>query len=747
MNGPILSRRGFLGGGALVVGFTLFPGRLFAQAPQEGDGGTPPGMPKALNSNPLLESWIRIDADGRITVFTGKAELGQGIRTALLQVAAEELAVDPAAITLVTADTGRTPNESYTAGSQSMQESGTAILHAAARVAGILRDLAAERFGVPAETLRLGQGAVTAPDGARLGYGELVAAGSLEGARAEAGTVLKDPASYSVIGRDLPRVDIPAKVTGGVAYVHDMRLSGMVHARVVRPPSYGARIREVDTGIAERMPGVLGTVRDGNYLAVVAEREWQAVNAMRVLAQSVTWDEQETLPDPENLFRDLQALRSDERVIHDRRNDPAAVGGAIHRLEAEYHRGYQIHGSIGPSCAVGLFRDGVMTVWSHGQGMFPLRSAIAEMLRMDEARVRCIHAEGAGCYGHNGADDAGADAALIARAFPDRPVRVQWMREDEHCWEPFGSAMVSKARAGVDAQGKIVDYQYEVWSNPHSTRPGGAGALMPAWHLAEPFKPDPPKPIPQPAGGGDRNAIPLYVLPNARIVHRFIPEMPVRTSVLRALGGYMNVFALESFMDEMAAAAGADPVQFRLRHLEDPRARDVVTVAAERFGWASGRLPTGHGRGFGFARYKNMAAYCAVAVEVAVERETGAARLVRAVAAIDSGQAVNPDGIRNQTEGGIIQSSSWTLMEQVGFDRTRITSRDWSSYPILRFDQIPDSVDVHVIDRPGQPYLGTGEAAQGPAAGAIANAVADAAGVRLRDLPLTRDRIKAAIGV
>jgi nicotinate dehydrogenase subunit B len=369
------------------------------------------------------------------------------------------------------------------------------------------------------------------------------------------------------------------------------------------------------------------------------------------------------------------------------------------------------------------------------------------MLRMDEAQVHCIHTEGSGCYGHNGADDAGADAALIARAFPGRPIRVQWMREDEHCWEPFGSAMVSKARGGVDAQGRIVDYQYEVWSAPHSNRPGGAGALMPAWHLAEPFKPDPPKPIPQPAGGGDRNAIPLYAIPNIRIVHRYIPDMPVRTSALRGLGAFMNVFALESFMDEMAAASETDPVDFRLRHLEDPRARDVVTVAAERFGWASSRRRPGHGRGFGFARYKNMAAYCAVAVEVAVERETGAARLVRAVAAIDSGQAVNPDGIRNQTEGGIIQSSSWTLMEQVGFDRTRITSRDWSSYPILRFDQIPGSVDVHVIDRPGQPYLGTGEAAQGPAAGAIANAVADAAGVRLRDLPLTRDRIKAAIGV
>jgi len=748
-DGTVLSRRSFLGGGALVVGFSLFPGRLFAQAPQEPDGGTLPGVPKDLVKDPLLESWIRIDAEGRITVFTGKAELGQGIRTALVQVAAEELAVDPAAITLVTSDTGRTPDESYTAGSQSMQESGTAILHAAARVAGILRDLAAQRLGVPADRLRLGQGAVAAPDGRSLGYGELVAGGGLEGARAQPGTVLKDPAAYTVIGRDLPRVDIPPKVTGGTAYVQDMRLPGMVHARVVRPPSYGARIRSVDLSVAERMPGVVGTVRDGSYLAVVAEREWQAVTAARMLARTVAWDEREALPDRNDLFHHLQAMKSNERVIHDRRDDPAKAGGAVHRLEAEYRRGYQIHGSIGPSCAIGLFQDGVMTVWSHGQGMFPLRSAIAEMLRMDKAQVRCIHAEGSGCYGHNGADDAGADAALIARALPGRPVRVQWMREDEHCWEPFGSAMVAKARGGVDAQGRIVDYQYEVWSCPHSTRPGGAGALMPAWHLAEPFEPDAPKPIPQPAGGGDRNAIPLYALPNARIVHRFIPEMPLRTSALRALGGYMNVFALESFMDEMAEAAGADPVEFRLRHLEDPRARDVITRAAERFGWteAANRLPPGHGRGFGFARYKNLAAYCAVAVEVAVERETGAARLVRAVAAIDSGQAVNPDGIRNQTEGGIIQSSSWTLMEQVSFDRTRITSRDWSGYPILRFDRIPDSVEVHVIDRPGQPYLGTGEAAQGPAAAAIANAVASAAGVRLRELPLTHDRIKATIGV
>jgi len=460
MNGPTLSRRGFLGGGALVVGFTLFPRGLLAQAPQEGDGGTPPGIPKALNSDPLLESWIRIDTDGHITVFTGKAELGQGIRTSLLQVAAEELAVDPAGIALVTADTDRTPNESYTAGSQSMQESGTAILHASARVAGILRDLAARRLGVPAASLKLGQGAVAAPDGRSLGYGELVAGGALDGARAEPGTVLKDPASYSVIGSNLPRVDIPAKVTGGIAYVHDMRLPGMVHARVVRPPSYGATIREVDTDVAERMPGVIGTLRDGNYLAVVAEREWQAVNAMRVLAKSTTWDERETLPDRDNLFRDLQALKSDERVIQDRRNDPSAVGGAIHRLESEFHRGYQIHGSIGPSCAVGLFRDGVMTVWSHGQGMFPLRSAIAEMLRMDEAQVHCIHAEGAGCYGHNGADDAGRrrcpgeDRRLPVRGLEQPPLHPPRRGERPDAGLASGRSVQAQAAQADPAAGR-----------------------------------------------------------------------------------------------------------------------------------------------------------------------------------------------------------------------------------------------------------------------------------------------------
>jgi CO/xanthine dehydrogenase Mo-binding subunit len=405
-----------------------------------------------------------------------------------------------------------------------------------------------------------------------------------------------------------------------------------------------------------------------------------------------------------------------------------------------------MHGAIGPSCAVGLYQDGLVTVWTHSQGVYPLREAIAEMLRVAADRVRCIHVEGSGCYGHNGADDAGADAALIAVAFPGRPVRVQWMREEEHAWEPYGSAMVSSVKAQLDRSGNIVDWQYEVWSNTHLTRPAPAGNLAPAWHLQKPFTPPPPKPIPQPAGGGDRNAIPLYRFQRARVLHHFVPTMPLRVSALRALGAYMNVFSIESFMDELAQAARADPVEFRLRHLEDPRAREAIALAAERFGWARYKPQKGRGRGFAFARYKNLAAYTAIACEVEVDRESGQVRVVRAVAANDSGEAVNPDGIRNQIEGGIIQSISWTLYEAVTFDRTRITSVDWASYPILRFPNLPDSVDVYLINRPGQPFLGTGEAAQGPAAAALANAVADATGARIRELPLTRSRVKAAIG-
>jgi CO/xanthine dehydrogenase Mo-binding subunit len=741
-----VSRRSVLAGsGALVVSFSLVSRALAQQnapaAPAQA-APEPPKLPGSLDDTRFLDSWIRIDADGKITVFTGKAELGQGIKTALLQVAAEELEVEPAAIELVTADTGRTPDEGFTAGSQSMQNSGTAIRNAAAQVREILFSEAARRLNVAAADLKAENGAVVGPDGGRTSYGELVADELLH-VEAAPESILKQPGTFRTIGQSLPRVDIPAKVTGGVAYVHDLRLDGMVHARVVRPPSYGAKLIALDTSAFESMPGVVSIVRDGNFLAVVAEGEFQAVSAMRALAEAAKWDAPATLPDETDLTAFLESAESEVGTVAE--EGSLSFAGKV--FEATFTRPYQMHASMGPSCAVALMDDKGLTIWSHTQGVYPDQEAIAEMLGMPIERLRIIHMEGAGCYGHNGADDAAADAALIARSLPGRPVRVQWMREQEHAWEPYGPAMLTKVRAAVDGEGKIVDWAYDLWSNNHGTRPGGAGALVAGRTMAQGFQLDQPKLRISPNGNGDRNANPLYAIPNRRVLWHFVPAMPLRVSALRALGAYANVFSIESAMDELAAMAGADPVEFRLRHLEDPRARDVVSMAAEEFGWSKEKLPPWRGRGLGFARYKNSAAYCAVALEAEVDPDTGRVRVVRAVSAIDSGEVVNPDGIRNQTEGGIIQTISWTLYEAVTFDDTRITSVDWSSYPILRFASVPESVEVHIVERPGQPFLGTGEAAQGPAAGALGNAIRDATSKRLYDLPFSRERVRAAIGV
>jgi nicotinate dehydrogenase subunit B len=742
MNAPVIldRRRVLAGGGALIVSFSLT--NAFAEdqtAPAAAPAPKPPG---SLKDAPFLDAWIRIDADGSITAFTGKAELGQGFKTAFQQIAAEELDVPFASLTVITADTGRTANEGYTSGSHSMQDSGTAIQNAAAQVRELLVAQAALRLELPAENLRTDNGAVIAPDGQRLSYGELVA-GDMLHVKAQATSKLKDPATFKVMGQPVPRVDIPAKVTGGAAYVQDIRLPGMVHARIVRPPSYGAQLTDCDTSAIEKMPGVVKVVRDGNFLAVVAKREFQAVKAMRALSAVAKWKETARLPKQDDLLAVLTSLPSQDSTIF-QRNNPAAVGQKA--VEATYTRPYQSHGSIGPSCAVAQSVDGAMTVWTHTQGVYPDRQGIAEMLRVPLASVRLIHVEGSGCYGHNGADDAAADAALIARAMPGVPVRVQWTREQEHSWEPYGPAMVTKLKASLDGNGAIADWNFEVWSNTHSMRPGGAGCMLAAQHMAQPFAVPAAKPLPLPEGGGDRNAIPIYTFPNAHVVHHFLPDMPLRISAMRALGAYHNVFSIESFMDELAIAAGADPVEFRLKHLDDLRGRDVIAKAAEGFGWHGGQqAPRGRGYGFAFARYKNLAAYCAIATEIEVDTETGRPRLVRAVAAVDSGQVVNPDGLTNQIEGAIVQSMSWTLYEAVTFDDTRITSIDWQTYPILRFNSVPDSIEVHIINRPGKPFLGSGETGQGPAAASIANAIANASGKRLRNLPLTRKRIRDAI--
>ncbi|WP_144113937.1 xanthine dehydrogenase family protein molybdopterin-binding subunit [Paraburkholderia sp. BCC1886] len=741
-------RRRFLLSGALVVSFSMLPGVSAMAQEVIADEGAAVHIGKAtqalagsLKTNPFLDSWIKIDRAGKVTVYTGKVELGTGVRTALLQIAAEELDMAPSLITFLTADTGASPDEGLTAGSHTIADSGSALLNASAQVRGLLVDAAARHYGVPAATLSARDAIIKAPDGRSMTYGEAVGLVDLHRV-ASAVSPLKSPATFDMIGTSLPRVDIPRKVTGGVAYVQDMSMPGMVHARAVMPPVYEARLLQTNLSAILKMPGVIKVVRNGSLLAVVAKGEWQAVQAQRALAAGSQWSEGRALPDPATVHRDLKVISTEHIEIA---NTHAVTGPAVKTLGAKYTRRYMMHGSIGPSCAVGLYQDGAMTIWTHSQGVYPLRDGLAEMLSMPKEKIRCIHVEGSGCYGHNGADDVAAHAALVAREMEGQPVRVQWMREQEHTWDHYTPAMVTEVSASLDANGSIVDWNYALWSSSHNERIVNAGRLIPAQLLEHPFVPAPSVPMVQPEGGGDRNAIPLYALPNVHVMNNFSPTMPLHSSAMRSLGAHMNVFTIETFMDELAAAAGADPVAFRLRHLQDPRARDVIRLAAEKFGWPRAARKRNHGVGFAFAKYKNLMAYVALAVEISVVPETGQVLLEHAEVAVDSGQIVNPDGIRNQIEGGVIQSASWTLYEELQFDTTMIRSFDWSSYPILRFSAVPRDINVHLIDRPGAPFLGAAEASMGPTAGALGNALFDATGRRLRDMPLGGESLRRQI--
>ena len=723
-----LSRRTLLAASAgLVVAF-----RLPAHAADK--------LPGSLATAPSLDAWIRVAPDGRVTILTGKCEIGQGIRTALLQVAAEQLRLPPAALTLITADTFLTANEGYTSGSHSTPDSATAILHAAAQVRTLLEQQAAKDFAVDPATLRTENGAITAPDGRTATYGALAAKLDLH-VQAQPTSDLGDPATYKIIGTPLPRANIPPMVTGGPAFIQDMRPPGMLHARIIRQPNPAAHLVSIPDA-----PAGTQLIRRGNFLAVVGEREWTVVKAHRALSASAKWEGANTFPDPDALPDLLRALPARDMIVQDQ---TGAAAPAARTVKARYTKPYTMHGSIGPSCALAKFDNGDLTVWSHAQGMFPLRAALTSLLAMPQSlvslvggqpKIRCIHVPGSGCYGHNGADDAAGDAALVALALPGKTIRVQWMREDEHVHEPYGPAMLAEVEASLDASGKIVAWDYGVWSNTHSTRPNVGGLMLQNAALPDPLPIPDPTPIPMPEGGGDRNSIPIYAIPTQKVVSHFIPKMPLRVSALRSLGAYLNVFAIESAIDELAQAADADPVAFRLAHLEDDRAKAVIQLAAEKFDWPN----RPKGSGFAFARYKNLAAYCAIALHLTVDPDTSRVRLRRVVAAVDSGQPINPDGIRNQIEGAIVQSASWTLYEQVHFDRDHIRSTDWSGYPIMRFPALPESVEVHIIPRPGAPYLGTGEAGQGPTAAAIANAIAHATGRRLRDLPLTPGAIARA---
>ncbi len=749
MNVPaklFLSRRSFLRSSGVAVAFSMVSPAL-AQLAGGGEGGAGPAvlapeLPGSLKSWPYLDSWIQLDGRGFATVFTGKAELGQGIRTALLQVAAEELDLPPAHVDLVTVDTALTPDEGLTAGSHSMQDSGTAIRNAAANVRMLLLRHAAALLAVPAEQLTTGgDGTVRAPGGRSLGYGEVAARLSLH-VEAVANAPLRTKSEFRTMGKDYPRVDIPAKTTGGAAFIQDMRLPGMLHARVIRGPSERTRLTLPSRTEVEAMPGVFRFVRDGDFAAVLSEREWDAVKTMRALQASPYERVGPAFPTG-SVVDTLKSLPSSDIVILDVASPAQAP---VRRAAGRYTRHWISHGSIGPSCAVAWLKDDMLTIWTHSQGTFDVRRVAAQLLDRPIEKIRAIHVEGAGCYGQNGADDVAAEAAFLAMAVPGRPVRLQWMREQEFGWEPLGPGMVTELEAALDAGNRIVSWKHDVWSNPHNNRPVGAGGVLIGNEISTPFAKPQGKPIPMPEGDGSRNSNPLYALPNMSVNYHFIEDMPIRVSALRSLGAHLNVFSIESMFDELALAGGVDPLDLRLNHMADERARTVMLAASEAFGWrARAKRGPFHGFGMAFARYKNLGAYCAVCMEIVVDQNTGLITVERVQAAADCGEIASPDGVRNQIEGAIIQSLSWCTREEATNDETLRTSFDWSAYPIFRFGDVPKGIDVIAVERPGQPFLGVAECGQGPASAALANALADATGVRFRDMPITPEVVRKAI--
>jgi CO/xanthine dehydrogenase Mo-binding subunit len=673
--------------------------------------------PAALTDARRLSQRVHFERDGTLSISSGKVELGQGILTALAQIAAEELDVPLEKVRVLPASTAWSPDEGVTSGSLSIQDGGKALRVACAELRALLLERAARVLRVPAAELRVENGTIHG-GGERIGYWELAdAEGEIPGA-----APLKPASAYRVVGTSAQRLDLPGKFAGRASYVHDMVLPGMMHGRIVRPP-HGFRT-------LVSAPEMEGAVRDGSFLGVLAEREEDAIAAAARLRAKSRWEAAPPVPDDIHAWLKAHVT---ERIISKEKVGPAVPGGK--RLRAAYTKPYIAHASIGPSCALARWKGDKLEVWTHSQGIFGLRQDLAKVLDMREQEIVVTHAEGAGCYGHNGADDVALDAALLARAAGGRPVRVQWMREDEFAWEPYGAAMAFELEAALDPGGGIASWRHQLWSNGHTHRPGRATlpTLTAAAHLAKPLEIAPAVNPALPSGGADRNCIPLYDFADLLVVNHYVREMPLRSSSLRSLGAFGNVFAIESFMDECAAAAGAEPVEYRLRHLKDPRGRAVIEKLAPLY--QSFRKTENRGRGIAFAKYKNLGAYCAVLAEVEATHEL---RVTRLVAAVDVGLAVNPDGVANQVEGGCIQAASWTLKE--AWTPGAVA---WENYPILKFSEVPR---VEVLLLPSKENsVGAGECTMGPTAAAIANALHDALGVRVRDLPLTPERIAAAM--
>jgi nicotinate dehydrogenase subunit B len=703
-------------------------------------------LPPSLQRNPRLGHWLQFTADGLVEVRSGKVEIGQGILTALAQIVADQLEVPLACVRMRAASTALSPNEAVTSGSLSIQESGAALWQVCAEVRHLFLRALAQQWGVSPAALRLEAGVVTAPDGRHGSYWTWAQQADVLAREAE-GLVL--PASGStrspVLGQSMPRSDLPDKIFGISRYIQDMDLPGLLHGRMLRPPSPGATLLAVDTVPASQAEGVLTVLRDGQLLGVVADSVAHADAAQAVLARSAQWREVAHLPDVDGLVPWLKRQPLESHTVDHKPRDArrSADADIAQTLKAGFSKPYIAHASMAPSCALARWDGQQLAVWSHSQGIYNLRRDLGLALGLPEDAIVVQHVEGAGCYGHNGADDVAFDAAWLARAVAGQPLRVQWSRSDELSWSPLGPAMAMELEADLDATGHILDWRHSIWGNGHSTRPGRAltPALLGAAYLQTPFAAPLAINMPLATGGGaERNAVPGYDFDAWQITNHRLMTMPLRTSALRSLGALGNVFAAESFLDEIAHASGQDPVALRLRYLSDARARAVIERVAAISDWPAWQAREGLGHGIGFARYKNSGAWCAVVAEIDAGAEV---RVTRLWIAVDVGQVINPDGVINQIEGGAVQAVSWTLKEAVQFDNTRITSDAWERYPILRFSEVPEVV-VSLIESQ-QPSLGAGEASQGPTAAAVGNAVFHALGVRVRDLPITAGRIVAAM--
>src|SRR3954471_3515202 len=701
---------------------------------------SPPALPVSLAANPKLSAWLKISSNGQVTVSPGKVEIGQGIVTALAQIAADELDIDLSRVQMIRASTAASPNEGVTSGSLSIQQSGRALRHACAEVRQIFLQQAAERLGVDIGALDIEDGTISGPGNVRTSYWELAEEVSLD-RDATPGVTPKIASRRALAGNSIQRIDIPDKVLGRPRFIHDQALAGMLHGRVLRPENARAKLTGLREDDARAVAGIVAVVRDGSFAGVVSETEHGAEAALNALRKGATWSDGDPLPDENDLAAFLKAQPTESTGIDTKAAAPP--GTAARTIRRQYTRPYIAHASIAPSCAMAQWNGDRVHVWTHSQGVYLLRADLALVLKLPAENITVEHMEGAGCYGHNAADDVALDAVLLAKAAGGRPVRVQWSRQGEMSDAPFGAAMAIEIEADLDAQGEIVDWRHSIWGNGHVARPGRAAqpALLAGFEIANPFPRTVATNPPQATGGGaDRNSVPLYDFPSWTVECHRLLTMPIRTSALRTLGAQGNVFAIESFLDELAAERGVDAVAFRLRHLSDPRSREVIQSVARRASWKPRKQP-GVGYGIGFARYKNSGAYCAVGAESEAAEDIRGRRLTIAV---DVGEAINPDGVINQIEGGAIQAVSWVLKEQVRFDRERITSNTWSSYPILRFSEVPE-VEVEVIARPELDPVGAGEAAHGPITAAIANAVFDCLGVRVRNLPITRDSLIAAM--